>query len=115
MSQYLIAIHHPGNFGRPEESEATVRDIDVLDQEMAAIGVVIFVGRLTSPGNAKSLRAQPNGKVLVTEGPHRETKERIGGFWVLDVAHMDAALAWARKAVIACRAPVEGRPFGVPA
>jgi hypothetical protein len=41
-------------------------------------------------------------------------KEHIGGFWVLEVANLDEALAWGRKAVIACRAPVEVRPFGTP-
>jgi len=47
--------------------------------------------------------------VLVTDGPYLETKEHIGGFWVLEAADLDEALAWARKAVIACRAPVEVR------
>jgi hypothetical protein len=40
-----------------------------------------------------------------------ETKEHIGGFWVLEAADLSAALAWGRKAAIACRAPVEVRPF----
>ena len=56
-------------------------------------------------------RAQPDGKVLVTDGPYFETKEHIGGFWVLKAADLDEALAWGRKAAVACRAPVEVRPF----
>ena len=63
---------------------------------------------------AKSLRAQPDGKVLVTDGPYLETKEHIGGFWVLEAANLEDALAWGRKAVVACRAPVEVRAFGIP-
>jgi hypothetical protein len=114
MPQYLLAIHHPDNFDSSTESAETVRDIDALNQEMAAAGVVVFVGGLTSPRDAKSLRAQPNGKVLITDGPYLETKEHVGGFWVLQVADLHAALAWGRKAAVACRAPAEVRPFGVP-
>jgi hypothetical protein len=114
MSQYLVAIHHPDNFDPSRESEATVRAIDALNQEMAATGVVVFVGGLTGASEAKSLRAQPDGKVLTTDGPYLETKEHIGGFWVLQVASLDEALEWGRKAVVACRAPVEVRAFGMP-
>ena len=78
---------------------------------MVAAGVRIFVGGLSPAGSARSLRAQPNGKVLVTDGPYTETKEQIGGFWVLEAADPDEALPWGRKAAVACRAPVEVRPF----
>ena len=54
---------------------------------------------------------QPAGKVLITDGPYAETKEHIGGFWVLEAANLDAALVWGRKAAVACRASVEVRPF----
>lgn len=111
MTQYLVAIHHPDDFDPSSESEATVQDIDALNQEMAAAGVVVFVGGLTSVRDARSLRAQPDGNVLITDGPYLETKEHIGGFWVLEAANLDDALAWGRKAVVACRAPVEVRAF----
>ena len=71
----------------------------------------MFVGGLRPVGDARSLRAQPDGEVLVADGPYLATNEHVGGFWVLDVADMDEALAWGRKAVVACRAPVEVRPF----
>jgi hypothetical protein len=114
MPQYLVAIHHPDNFDPSTESEATVRAIDALNHEMAAAGVVVFVGGLTPVREAKSLRAQSGGKILTTDGPYLETKEHVGGFWVLDVAGLDQALAWGRKAAVACRAPVEVRAFGIP-
>jgi hypothetical protein len=114
MSQYLVAIHHPDNFEPSTEIEATVRAIDALNHEMAAAGVVVFVGGLNPAREAKSLRAQPDGKVLTTDGPYLETKEHIGGFRVLDVTDLDEALAWGRKAVVACRAPVDVRAFGIP-
>jgi hypothetical protein len=109
MTQYLVAIHHPDNYDPSKEDEAMIRDIGALNEEMEAAGVRIFAGGLSAASNAKSLRAQPGGKVLVTDGPYLETKEHIGGFWILQAANLDEALAWARKAVLACRAPVEVR------
>jgi hypothetical protein len=111
MPQYLVAIYHPDNYDPSVETDAMSRDIDALNDEMVAAGVRVFVGGLSPAGSARSLRAQPNGKVLVTDGPYTETKELIGGFWVLEAADLNEALEWGRKAVIACRAPVEVRPF----
>jgi len=112
MTQYLVAIHHPDDYDPSKEDEAMGRDIDALNQEMIAAGVRIFAGGLSPARRAKSLRAQPGGKVLITDGPYLETKEHIGGFWILKAADLDEALAWGRKAAVACRAPVEVRPFG---
>ena len=109
MTQYLVAIHHPDDYDPSVETEAMARDIDALNDEMVAAGVRIFVGGLSPARSAKSLRAQPNGKVLITDGPYTEAKEHIGGFWVLEAANLDDALEWGRKAVVACRAPVEVR------
>jgi hypothetical protein len=114
MTQYLVAIHHPDDFDPSSEDEATARDIDTLNEEMVAAGVRIFVGGLLPVSSARSLRAQPNSKVLITDGPYLETNEHIGGFWVLEAATLEDALAWGRKAAVACRAPVEVRPFGRP-
>jgi len=112
--KYLVAIHHPNDYDPSvAEDEAMDRDIDELNEEMVAAGVRVFVGGLQPARSAKSLRAQPNGKVLITDGPYLETKEHIGGFWVLEAANLDEALERGRKAVVACRAPVEVRPFGV--
>ena len=116
MPQYLVAIHHPDDYDPSVEGEAMQRDIHALNREMIAAGVRIFVGGLSPARNANSLRAQPDGKVLITDGPYLETKEHIGGFWVLEVADLDEALGWGRKAAVACRAAVEVRPFfAVPA
>jgi hypothetical protein len=88
-----------------------MRDIDVLNEEMEAAGARVFAGGLTAASNAKSLRRRPEGEVVMTDGPYLETKEHVGGFWILEAADMDQALAWGRKAAIACRAPVEVRAF----
>ena len=112
MTQYLVAIHHPDDYDPfVAEDDAMDRDIDVLNDEMVAAGVRIFVGGLQPAKRARSLRVQPGGKVIVTDGPYLETREHVGGFWVLEVGDLDEALAWGRKAAIACRAPVEVRPF----
>jgi hypothetical protein len=111
--KYLVAIHHPDDY-EPlvVESEEMMRDISALNQEMEAAGARFFAGGLLPAKSAKSLRSKPDGKVLVTDGPYLETKEHIGGFWILEVADLEEALEWGRKAVIACRAPVEVRELG---
>jgi hypothetical protein len=111
MSQYLVAIHHPDNFDSSTVTEETMRDISALNKEMIAAGVRFFAGGLQSETKAKSIRAQSSGEVLITDGPYLEAKEHVGGFWILDVADENEALAWGRKAVVACRAPVEVRRF----
>jgi len=111
MPQYLVAIHHPDDYDPSVETEAMSNEIHALNREMMAAGARIFVAGLSPASSARSLRAQPDGKVLVTDGPYLETKEHIGGFWILEAANLDEALAWGRKAVVACRAPVEVREF----
>ena len=111
MSQYLIAIQHPENYDPSLEGEAMMRDIGALNKEMDTAGARFFAGGLESASQAKSLRKQPDGNVTVTDGPYLEAKEHIGGFWILECADMDEALAWGRKAVVACRVPVEVRAF----
>ncbi|MGO9977900.1 MAG: YciI family protein [Candidatus Sulfotelmatobacter sp.] len=111
MPHYMVAIHHPDGYDGSLEGEAMERDIDVLNEEMAAAGARFFAAGLEPAGSAKSLRAQPDGKVRVTDGPYLETKEHIGGFWILKAANMNEALEWGRKAAVACRAPVEVRAF----
>ena len=112
MPKYLVAIHHPDNYDPAvSEDEAMDRAIDALNEEMTAAGIRIFVGGLHPARSAKSLRALPDGKVRMTDGPYLQTTEHVGGFWVLEAANMNEALAWGSKAAIACRAPVEVRPF----
>ena len=109
MPQYLVAIYHPDDYDPSVETEATIEEIHALNREMIAAGVRKFACGISPASNARSLRAQPNGKVVITDGPYLETKEHIGGFWVLEAADHDEALTWGRKAAVACRAPVEVR------
>lgn len=111
MPRYLVAIHRPDDYDPGVEDEAMASAIDTLNAQMMAAGVRVFVGGLQPPRQAVSLRPQPGGAVLASEGPYLRGGEHVGGFWVLEVASMDEAQAWGRKAAIACRAPVEVRPF----
>jgi hypothetical protein len=112
MPQYLVAIHHPDNYDPTVSEDAAMgRAIDALNEEMVAAGIRVFVGGLHPARSAKSLRTQPTGEVLITDGPYLKTTEHVGGFWVLEVANLDEALLWGRKATVTCRAPVEVRPF----
>jgi hypothetical protein len=110
MKNYLVAIHHPDDYDPSAEDQAMTQAIDDLNDEMVAAGIRIFVGGLTPAAGAKALRSR-GGKIVVTDGPYLETKEHIGGFWVLQCADMEEATEWGRKAAIACRAPVEVREF----
>ena len=112
MPKYLVAIHHRDDFDAmavhdPEQDRA----IDELNDEMVAAGVRIFVGGLHKYTAAKSVTADADGHVTVSDGPYMKGDEHVAGFWVLEAHSMDEAIEWGRKATIACRAPVEVRPF----
>jgi hypothetical protein len=102
MPQYLVANYLPDNFDPSTVTEAMMEEIHALNRELIAAGARKFACGISPAANAKTLRKQPDGKVLVTDGPYIETKEHMGGFWILEAANMDEALAWAKKAAIAC-------------
>ena len=106
MPQFLIVGYLPDDFDPSTVDEATGSKIHAFNKEMEAAGVMKFAGGL---GSAKSLRAQAGGGVLITDGPYLETKEHLGGFYILECADMDEAVAWARKGVAATRGQVEVR------
>ncbi len=113
MPHYLIAGYLPKNFDPSTQDEAMAEEIHALNREMIAAGVRRFAGGL---GSARTLRPQPNGDVLITDGPYLETKELVGGITILEVADWDEALAWARKGAKVSRMSVEIREiFFVPA
>jgi len=109
MPQYLIANYLPDNFDPSTVTEAMMEEIHALNREMIAAGVRKFACGISPVGNAKTVRKQADGSVIVTDGPFTETKEHMGGFWILEAANMDEALTWARRAAILCDAPGEVR------
>ncbi len=113
MPQYLLAGYLPDNFDPSAQDEAMVEEIYALNREMIAAGVRKFACGL---GKTVSLRPQPNGEVLLTDGPYLETKEYVGGLTIVETADLEEALAWARKGAKACRTPIEVREiFFMPA
>ena len=109
MPQYLLANYLPDNFDPSSLTPEAVQAISDLNEELEAAGARLMACGLSPASQAKSVHGQPNGKPLITDGPYLEAKEHIGGLWILEVADQDEALAWARKATLACRAPVEIR------
>jgi hypothetical protein len=98
MPRYLVSGYVPVNFDPSTMDEAAGAAIHALNQEMDAAGVTKFACGL---GAAKSIRTQPTGEVLITDGPYIEAKELVGGFWILECADMEEAMAWARKGAAA--------------
>jgi len=109
VPQYLVANYLPDDFDQSTVTEAMMEEIHALNREMIAAGVRKFACGISPAAKAKTVRKQANGKVLVSDGPYVETKEHIGGFWILEAASLDEALAWAKKAAIACDVPGEVR------
>lgn len=95
MPQFLISGCLPDNYDPSRESEATIEGIHALNREMIAAGVRKMSCGL-SP-KTTTLRAQPNGEVLLTDGPYLEAKEHVGGLSILETADLEEALEWARK------------------
>jgi hypothetical protein len=112
MKQYLLSVHMVEGAEPPSEDEMqqAYKDVDALNAEIQAEGAWIFAGGLHPPLTATVVRIS-DGEVVTTDGPFAETKEQLGGFWVIKAADLDQALAWAAKATRACREPVEVRPF----
>ncbi len=112
MKQYLLAVHMVEGEPMPsdEEMQKMYRQVDAFNDEVKAAGAWVFAGGLHPATSATVVRSQ-GGKVVTTDGPFAETKEQLGGFWVIKAADLDAALDWAARGSEACGAPVEVRPF----
>jgi hypothetical protein len=93
-----------------EEAQQMYAGVDAFNKELMASGEWVFAGGLLPSDTATVVRAQ-GGKVITTDGPFAETKEQLGGFWVIEAPDLDAALAIAARGSAACRGPVEVRPF----
>lgn len=108
MPQFCVAIYLPDTFDPGSEPAENVERIHALNREMIAAGVRKLATGLAGPAEARTIRT-PDGNGVVTDGPYTETKEHVGGFWILETATKDEAVAWAQKAAVACNAPVEVR------
>lgn len=112
MPQFLIAIHRPQHYDPfIVEDVVMTQEIDDLNKAMQSAGLIVFVGGLMPPGSARSIQIQANGEALIKQGLYLKSDEHVGGFWVIETSSLAEALIWGQKAAIACRAPVEVRPF----
>jgi hypothetical protein len=112
MTQYLLAVHMVEGepVPPPEEMGQIYKDVDDFNTVLQAKGAWVFGGGLHPADTATVVRVT-DGEVLTTDGPFAETKEQLGGFWIIEAPDLDAALAWAAQGATACRGPVEVRPF----
>jgi hypothetical protein len=112
MPQYLISVCHDGNyevdFSTPEAQRLGTQ-VGAFNDELQKAGAWVFAAGLHPASSATVVRSS-GGVVSMTDGPYAETKEQMGGFWMIEVADLDAALEWAGKAAAACEGPVEVRP-----
>ena len=108
--QFLIAVHRPNGHHPLEEANALRLEVDALNDEMVAAGVRVFVGGLMPTDSAKCISWQSGGDRFI-ERPVEPANTYLDGFWVLRCSSMEEAVAWGRKAALACRAQVEVRPF----
>jgi hypothetical protein len=114
MTQYLMSVwmvEGTEPYASPEEMEQAYKDVEAFNEELKAAGQWVFAGGLHPTSTATVVRAGDGGDVITTDGPFAETKEQLGGFWVVTAADLDEALALAARATVACKAPVEIRPF----
>ena len=111
MTQYLLSVYQPDRTPpAPERLEQIMRDVDAVNQEMAAAGVWVFAGGLHAPSTATVIRPPGEG-LVITDGPFAESKEYLGGLTIINAADLDEALAWGRKVASATTLPIEVRPF----
>ena len=111
MARYLLSVYQPdGPAPGPEVLGRIMADLDALNAEMRAAGAWVFAGGLHPASTATVVRSR-GGEVLMTDGPYTEGKEHIGGFTIVDVPDLDAALAWAARLAEATTLPIEVRPF----
>ena len=112
MKQYLLSVSMVEDAPPrpPDLMQRAFEQVDQLNAELQAAGVWVFAGGL-QPATLATVVREESDEVVVTDGPYSESKEHIGGFWIIEVDDLDAALSWATRATKACGEPVEVRPF----
>ncbi|MFN8023176.1 MAG: YciI family protein [Acidimicrobiales bacterium] len=113
MAQYLLSVWHDEDYVvdfSGEDAQRMVAQVGAFNEALTASGSWVFAGGLTPASSATVVRST-GGEISMTDGPYAESKEQMGGFWVIEAADLDAALDWARRAAAACEGPVEVRPF----
>jgi hypothetical protein len=112
VGQYLVSVWHDDNFEvdfSTPEAQRLGAQVGAFNEELQGAGAWVFAAGLHPASSATVVRSSA-GDVSMTDGPYAETKEQMGGFWIIEASDFDAALDWAGKAAAACERPVEVRP-----
>jgi hypothetical protein len=113
MTQYLLAVWHDEDYTvdfSGEDMQRLGAQVGAFNEELQAAGAWVFAGGL-EPASTATVVRPAGGDTTMTDGPYAESKEVMGGFWVVEASDLDVALEWARKGSLACEGPVEVRPF----
>ena len=114
MPRYMLSVHtatgEPQEPMTEEQQRAGFAKIAGIEADMEAAKAFVFSARLTEPGAAKVVRRGP-GRPKHTDGPFAETKEQIGGFYLIEAPTIDDALDWASRVSDAIGEPIEVRPL----
>lgn len=114
MTHYMLSVHSAQDETRAPMSEEEMRRsherLTAVEEELKSTGAWVFSARLHEPGTATVVRVS-GGEILTADGPFVESKEHLGGFYIIKAADLDAALAWASKVTAAIDTPIEVRPF----
>lgn len=114
--QYLLSVFGPaemsefGNYPDQATMEKAMADTGAFNERLQAQGHFVFANGLASATTATVVDGQGDTP-LFTDGPYLESKEYIGGFWVIEAGDLDQALALAAEGSKACQGKVEVRPF----
>ena len=113
MPQYILLLGVPAEDPRTEdERQSEMPKWFEYTEALRSAGVMVAGEALEGTDAATSVRVR-NGETLISDGPYAETKEYLGGFYVIDVPDLDAALEWAAKVPNAPYGTVEVRPIMV--
>ena len=117
MPEYLLSVWHDGPYGDldvtdPEVQRSLAR-VGAFTAELEREGAWVFGGAGLRDSSTATVVRSGGGEVSMTDGPYAETKEQMGGFWIIEAADFDAALHWAGKASAACERPIDVRPVEV--
>jgi hypothetical protein len=111
MAQYLLSVHGSDTDEIPDNVQEMYAAVESFNKDLQASGSWVFAGGLNPASTATVVDGTGSGDPVITDGPYLESKEHIGGFWIVDVPDLDAALELARQGSAACQGAVEVRPF----
>ncbi|MFH8371245.1 YciI family protein [Streptomyces sp. NPDC018031] len=95
--KYMLLINAGAIDENGAAAECDVREWAEYDKAVRDAGILVSGESLADLVTATAVRVGPDGERTVTDGPFAETREVLGGFYVIDVPHLDAALDWAAR------------------